>query len=85
MTTPVVINPAQKLALFDERWSPKIIAELNDSYVKLVKVQGEFVWHKHDHEDELFFVISGDLKIELRDKTLISPRRIGGDSQRRRA
>jgi mannose-6-phosphate isomerase-like protein (cupin superfamily) len=65
-----VINLKQKLSLFSDQWSPKIVAELNDSHVKLAKVEGEFVWHKHDHEDELFFVINGDLKIELRDKTL---------------
>jgi len=66
----LVINPHQKLCTFSDLWSPKIIAELNDSYVKLAKVHGEYVWHKHDHEDELFFVISGELKIELRDKVL---------------
>jgi mannose-6-phosphate isomerase-like protein (cupin superfamily) len=70
MSNIKVINLKQKLSLFSDQWSPKIIAELNDSHVKLAKVEGEFVWHKHDNEDELFFVISGDLKIELRDKTL---------------
>ena len=64
------LNLKQKLSLFSEHWSPKIIAELNDSQVKLAKVKGEFVWHKHDNEDELFFVIEGKLKIELRDKVL---------------
>lgn len=66
----LVINPNQKLCNFSDLWSPKIIAELNDSYVKVAKVKGEYVWHKHDNEDELFFIISGVLKIELRDKIL---------------
>lgn len=70
MNDILVINPTQKLSLFSDTWSPKIVAELNDSHVKLAKVEGEYVWHKHDHEDELFFVITGELKIELRDKTL---------------
>jgi mannose-6-phosphate isomerase-like protein (cupin superfamily) len=61
------INVAEKLTLFDDRWNPRIIADLNDSHVKLVKVQGEFVWHQHADEDELFFVLRGTLTIELRD------------------
>jgi mannose-6-phosphate isomerase-like protein (cupin superfamily) len=61
------INLADKLAQFDERWSPKIVAELNDAYVKVVKLAGEFVWHHHDDEDELFLVVSGRLRMELRD------------------
>ena len=61
------VNLAQKLSLFSERWNPKIVAEVNDTYVKLVKVQGEFVWHKHDAEDELFLVVSGRLTIRFRD------------------
>jgi mannose-6-phosphate isomerase-like protein (cupin superfamily) len=65
-----VVNVGQKLSLFNDLWSPKIITELNDNYVKLAKIQGEFIWHKHDDDDELFFVISGDLNIELRDKVL---------------
>ncbi len=65
-----VVNVGQKLSLFNDLWSPKIIAELNDNYVKLAKIQGEFIWHKHDDDDEMFFVISGDLNIELREKTL---------------
>jgi mannose-6-phosphate isomerase-like protein (cupin superfamily) len=64
-----VINIQDKLSLFSEHWAPKIIAELNDSHVKLAKIQGEFVWHTHENEDEMFIVISGDLKVELRDKT----------------
>ena len=65
-----VINLAGKLEKFSDLWSPKIITELNDSYVKVAKLKGEYVWHKHDNEDELFLIISGDLTIELRDKVL---------------
>jgi mannose-6-phosphate isomerase-like protein (cupin superfamily) len=61
------VNLAQKLSLFHDHWSPKIVGELNDSYVKLVKVQGEFVWHHHEAEDELFMVVKGRLLIKLRD------------------
>ena len=61
------INLAEKLTRFDDRWNPRIVADLNDSDVKLVKVQGEFVWHHHADEDELFFVLRGTLTIELRD------------------
>ena len=61
------INLAEKLGRFADRWSPKIIADLNDSHVKLAKVQGEFVWHRHAEEDELFLVLQGVLTIELRD------------------
>ncbi len=69
-----VVNLEQKLSLFSDLWSPKIVAELNDSYVKIAKLKGEYVWHKHDHEDEMFIVISGFLKIELRDQILdLSP------------
>src|SRR5437762_8039692 len=64
------VNLAQKFALFDDYWSPKIAGELNDSYVKLVKVKGEFVWHHHEREDELFLVLKGRLRIELRDRPL---------------
>ncbi len=63
-----VINLAQKFSLFDDHWKPRIIGELNDSYVKLVKVEGEFVWHQHEHEDELFLVIKGRLLIRFRDR-----------------
>lgn len=61
------INLAQKFDLFDEYWSPRIAGELNDSYVKLAKLKGEFVWHQHDTEDELFLVVKGHLTIKLRD------------------
>lgn len=59
-----------KLSLFTEHWSPKIIAELNGQQVKVAKLKGEFVWHKHDEEDELFLVLKGKLKIELRDRVI---------------
>ena len=61
------INIAEKFARFTDQWSPKIVADLNDSHVKLAKVQGEFVWHQHADEDELFIVVRGELIIELRD------------------
>ena len=60
-----------KFNLFSEYWSPKIVGELNGQHVKLAKLKGEFVWHKHDEEDEMFLVIDGVLKIELRDKTIV--------------
>ncbi|MDQ3256386.1 MAG: cupin domain-containing protein [Acidobacteriota bacterium] len=62
------VNLTEKLALFDEHWSPKIAGELNGQHVKLVKFQGEFVWHHHDAEDELFLVIKGRFRMEFRDR-----------------
>jgi mannose-6-phosphate isomerase-like protein (cupin superfamily) len=68
------INLADKLRQFDERWSPRIIGQVNDAHIKLVKLQGEFVWHAHDNEDELFLVISGRLRMRFRDHdAVISP------------
>lgn len=64
------INLKEKLSLFNDQWTPKIIGELNGQHVKLAKLQGEFVWHDHINEDELFYVIKGQLIIELRDKTI---------------
>lgn len=64
------INLAQKLSLFSEYWGPKIIAEVNDFHVKVVKLKGEFVWHQHANEDELFLVVKGTLLIKLRDRDL---------------
>jgi mannose-6-phosphate isomerase-like protein (cupin superfamily) len=61
---------AQKFSLFQEYWSPKIAGELNDSYVKIVKLKGEFVWHHHETEDELFLVVKGRLLIKLRDRDI---------------
>jgi mannose-6-phosphate isomerase-like protein (cupin superfamily) len=65
------VNLAQKFSLFLEYWSPKIVGELNDSYVKLAKLKGEFVWHHHDTEDELFLVVKGRLLIKLRDQDIL--------------
>ncbi len=62
------VNLAQKFTLFGDYWSPKIAGELNDAYVKLVKLKGEFVWHHHAAEDELFLVIKGRLLLRLRDR-----------------
>jgi mannose-6-phosphate isomerase-like protein (cupin superfamily) len=61
------VNIAAKFGLFEDYWSPKVAGELNDSYVKLVKLKGEFVWHRHETEDELFLVVKGALTIRLRD------------------
>jgi mannose-6-phosphate isomerase-like protein (cupin superfamily) len=68
--TAEVVNLAQKFGLFSDHWSPKIAGELNDTYLKLVKLQGEFVWHQHEREDELFLVVRGTLRIQLRDREL---------------
>ncbi len=64
------VNLGEKLALFDEHWSPKIVGELNGQHVKLVKFLGEFVWHHHDEEDELFFVVKGRFRMEFRDRSV---------------
>ena len=61
------VNLAQKFSLFTEHYQPKIVGELNDAYVKLVKLQGEFLWHHHDNEDELFLVVKGELRMKLRE------------------
>ena len=62
------IDLADKLSQFDEYWSPRIVGEVNDSYVKLAKLSGEFVWHSHEQEDELFLVVKGRLTIRFRDR-----------------
>jgi mannose-6-phosphate isomerase-like protein (cupin superfamily) len=64
------INLAQKLALFDERFSPRIVATMNDYEIEVVKVEGEFVWHSHPETDDFFLVLEGELEIELRDRTV---------------
>jgi len=64
------INPKEKFALFEERWSPKIVGELNGQYVKLVKFFGPFVWHHHDEEDEMFLVVKGRFRMEFRDRNV---------------
>ena len=65
------VNLAQKLALFHDQWSPKIVADVNDAQVKLAKLEGDFVWHAHADEDELFLVLHGRLVIELRDGEIV--------------
>ena len=64
------INLEQKFSLFNEQWTPKIIAELNDYQIKIVKVEGDFVWHDHSDTDEFFFVIEGTLFIEFESETM---------------
>lgn len=64
---PPKVSISDKLSAFDERWSPKIVGELNGQHVKLAKLEGEFVWHAHEAEDELFLVVQGSLSIEFRD------------------
>ncbi|HEX8039893.1 MAG TPA: cupin domain-containing protein, partial [Chryseosolibacter sp.] len=64
------VNIRQKLGTFSDYWNPKIIGELNGQQVKAVKLKGAFIWHQHDHEDEMFLVVSGLLKMEFRDKTV---------------
>lgn len=65
------INLEDKFDKFNDHWHPRIVAELNGQHVKLARLKGEFTWHKHEQEDEMFLVVSGTLKIELRDKTLV--------------
>ncbi len=64
------VNLAEKLASFTEHWVPKVVGELNGQYVKVVKFKGEYVWHRHADEDELFLVLRGRIRIELRDRTV---------------
>ena len=63
------VNLREKLASFAEHWQPKIVGELNGQHVKLAKLAGEFVWHAHEHEDELFYVVEGELQMQYRDRT----------------
>ena len=65
------VNINEKLAQIRDHWNPRIVGELNGQHVKAVKLKGEFIWHHHDHEDELFLVTKGSLKMELRDKTVV--------------
>lgn len=64
------INLAEKLAQFSDHWNPRVVAELNGQHVKLVKLEGEFVWHHHEREDELFLVLRGSLAIHFRDRVV---------------
>lgn len=68
MNKPIKITPEDKFALFNDYWSPKIVGDLNESYVKVAKFKGEFNWHHHEDEDELFIVVKGNLTIKFRDK-----------------
>lgn len=64
------VNLAAKLATFQEHWAPRIVATYNDNDIRVVRVEGEFVWHRHDETDDLFLVLTGELDIELRDRTV---------------
>ena len=65
------VNLTEKFSIFSEHWSPKIVGELNGQHVKLVKFKGEFVWHHHDDEDEMFYVVKGNFNMEFRDKIVV--------------
>ena len=65
------VNLEKKFSMFTECWSPKIIGDLNDSYVKVAKFKGEFTWHKHDNEDELLHVVKGSITIQFKDKDIV--------------
>lgn len=65
---PDAVNIADKLALFTEQWSAKLVGQVNDMHVKLVKIKGEFLWHSHESEDELFLVVSGRMTMHFRDR-----------------
>ena len=68
------INIAEKFSQFREPWSPKIVGEINDSYVKAVRFEGEFVWHHHDNEDEMFLVVQGRMRMKFRDhEEIVNP------------
>ncbi len=64
------VNLSEKFSLINEHWRPKVVGELNEQEVKLVKFQGEFPWHQHEHEDEMFMALKGNFRIEFRDKTI---------------
>ncbi len=68
--TPGIVNFAHKLSQFSEHWSPRVVAEMNDYQFKLVKLQGEFVWHQHEDTDEVFMVVKGEMEVGFRDRTV---------------
>ncbi|HSS99001.1 MAG TPA: cupin domain-containing protein [Terriglobales bacterium] len=68
LKTPNKINLSEKFSLFSDYWSPRVAGELNDSYVKLVKFQGDFIWHHHENEDELFLVVKGRMLMRFRER-----------------
>ncbi|MCZ6918803.1 MAG: cupin domain-containing protein [Gemmatimonadetes bacterium] len=65
------VNLEDKFALFSERWSPKIVGQINDCHVKIAKLLGEFEWHHHENEDEMFFVVKGRLTVKFRDRDVV--------------
>ena len=71
MTAIRKVNLAEMFGRFQDQWKPKIVGEVNDSLVKLVKFRGEFVWHHHDREDELFLVVKGRMRMQLRDRDVV--------------
>ena len=66
-----VVSPERIATALTELWSPRVIAELDDSFVKVAKVQGSLAWHSHDNEDELFFILKGSLRIEMEERTVV--------------
>lgn len=69
--TSAVVSPRLLAATLTELWSPRVISELDDNYIKIAKVHGVLDWHAHDHEDELFYILSGELHIEMEDRTAV--------------
>lgn len=67
MTAPQRINLAEKFSRFTDRWSPRLLGAVNDCHVKIARIEGEFIWHRHDDEDELFLVVKGRLVLRFRD------------------
>jgi len=70
MTISLAVSPAKIAAALDEHWSPRVVAEVDDSYVKVAKLQGSLAWHSHDNEDELFFILKGSIRIEMEDRAV---------------
>ena len=66
----VVVSPGSLAAGLTEHWSPRVVAEVDDSYIKVAKLEGSLTWHSHDHEDELFYILKGALRIEMEDRTV---------------
>lgn len=68
---PDVVSPRTVAATLSELWSPRVVAELDDSFIKVAKVHGTFTWHSHENEDELFYILKGSLRIEMEDRTVV--------------
>ncbi len=81
MSGPEVVNLAQKFGAFTEQWSPKIVGELNGQQAKIARIGGEFVWHQHEHEDELFLVVRGTLRMGLRDGDGVTDDRVVNEGE----